>query len=161
VAAMEDVLDLYAEPYDPGYPVVLDNLNTHSPASLYAAFPAPEARRLVRKLEFHHTPSMAPGSTLPNASSPCWSPNASIDACPTWQPWRARWRHGRSDAIGIARPSADTSPPPRAAASSAISLPPPGMINVVAHLVHEPGSRRDVDRCPLRAITPASISACP
>jgi hypothetical protein len=36
--------------------VVLDNLNTHTPASLYAAFPAPEARRLVRKLEFHHTP---------------------------------------------------------------------------------------------------------
>src|ERR671926_430906 len=36
--------------------VVLDNLNTHSPASLYAAFPAPDARRLARKLEFHHTP---------------------------------------------------------------------------------------------------------
>ena len=36
--------------------VVLDNLHTHSPASLYAAFPAPEARRLARKLEFHHTP---------------------------------------------------------------------------------------------------------
>jgi hypothetical protein len=36
--------------------VVLDNLNTHTTASLYAAFPAPEARRLARKLEFHHTP---------------------------------------------------------------------------------------------------------
>jgi DDE superfamily endonuclease len=36
--------------------VVLDNLNTHDAASLYAAFPAPEARRLARKLEFHHTP---------------------------------------------------------------------------------------------------------
>jgi hypothetical protein len=36
--------------------VVLDNLNTHGPASLYAAFPAPEARRLAKKLEFHHTP---------------------------------------------------------------------------------------------------------
>jgi hypothetical protein len=36
--------------------VVLDNLNTHMAASLYAAFPAPEARRLARKLEFHHTP---------------------------------------------------------------------------------------------------------
>ena len=140
VAAMEDVLDLYAEPYDPAYPVVgfderpvqlvaetrtplpaqpgrpqrydyeyerrgvgnvfttveplagwrhvdvterrtaldfahqmrwlvdaayphadlirvvLDNLNTHGAAALYAAFPAAEARRLARKLEFHHTP---------------------------------------------------------------------------------------------------------
>lgn len=36
--------------------VVLDNLNTHTTAALYAAFPAPEARRLARKLEFHHTP---------------------------------------------------------------------------------------------------------
>jgi len=36
--------------------VVLDNLNTHDAASLYAAFPAPEARRLAKKLEFHRTP---------------------------------------------------------------------------------------------------------
>lgn len=36
--------------------VVLDNLNTHTPAALYAAFPPAEARRLVSKLEFHHTP---------------------------------------------------------------------------------------------------------
>lgn len=36
--------------------VVLDNLNTHTPAALYAAFPAPEARRLAKKLELHHTP---------------------------------------------------------------------------------------------------------
>jgi hypothetical protein len=36
--------------------VVLDNLNTHTAASLYAAFPAPEARRLTKKLQFHHTP---------------------------------------------------------------------------------------------------------
>jgi hypothetical protein len=36
--------------------VVLDNLNTHTTASLYAAFSPNEARRLARKLEFHHTP---------------------------------------------------------------------------------------------------------
>ncbi len=36
--------------------VVLDNLNTHRPASLYETFPAAEARRIVRRLEFHHTP---------------------------------------------------------------------------------------------------------
>ena len=36
--------------------VVLDNLNTHTPASLYAAFPPAEARRLAKRLEFHHTP---------------------------------------------------------------------------------------------------------
>jgi hypothetical protein len=36
--------------------LVLDNLNTHSPASLYEAFPPQEAKRLADKLEIHHTP---------------------------------------------------------------------------------------------------------
>ena len=36
--------------------VVLDNLNTHTPAALYEAFPPAEARRLLRTLEFHYTP---------------------------------------------------------------------------------------------------------
>jgi hypothetical protein len=36
--------------------VVLDNLNTHTPAALYEAFAPAEARRILRKLEFHYTP---------------------------------------------------------------------------------------------------------
>jgi hypothetical protein len=36
--------------------VVLDNLSTHSPAALYQTFPPEEARRLVKRLEFHYTP---------------------------------------------------------------------------------------------------------
>ena len=36
--------------------VVLDNLNTHRPASLYQTFPAAEARRIAKRLEFHYTP---------------------------------------------------------------------------------------------------------
>ena len=36
--------------------LVLDQLNTHSPASLYQAFPPAEARRLADKLEIHYTP---------------------------------------------------------------------------------------------------------
>ena len=39
--------------------VVLDNLNTHGPASLYTAFAPEEARRLAKRLEFHHTPKHA------------------------------------------------------------------------------------------------------
>ena len=39
--------------------VVLDNLSTHSPAALYQALPAPEARRVLRRLEFHYTPKHA------------------------------------------------------------------------------------------------------
>ena len=36
--------------------VVLDNLNTDSPASFYEAFEPEEARRLANRFEFHHTP---------------------------------------------------------------------------------------------------------
>jgi hypothetical protein len=36
--------------------VILDNLNIHRPAALYEAFPPAEARRILRRLEFHYTP---------------------------------------------------------------------------------------------------------
>jgi len=36
--------------------IVMDNLNTHSPASFYEAFEPEEARRLVNRFEFHYTP---------------------------------------------------------------------------------------------------------
>jgi transposase len=36
--------------------LVLDNLNTHTPAALYEAFPPAEARRIVERLEIHYTP---------------------------------------------------------------------------------------------------------
>ncbi len=36
--------------------LVMDNLNTHSFASLYEAFPPPEARRLSERLDIHYTP---------------------------------------------------------------------------------------------------------
>ena len=36
--------------------LVMDNLNTHSPASLYEAFEPREAKRLAERLEIHHTP---------------------------------------------------------------------------------------------------------
>lgn len=39
--------------------VVLDNLSTHRPAALYEAFPAPEARRILKRLDFHYTPKHA------------------------------------------------------------------------------------------------------
>ncbi len=39
--------------------VVLDNLSTHSAGALYQAFPASEARRVLRRLEFHYVPKHA------------------------------------------------------------------------------------------------------
>lgn len=39
--------------------VVLDNLSTHTAAALYQTFPPAEARRVIRRLEFHYTPKHA------------------------------------------------------------------------------------------------------
>ena len=36
--------------------LVTDNLNTHTPACLYEAFPPEQARRIAEKLEWHYTP---------------------------------------------------------------------------------------------------------
>lgn len=36
--------------------LVMDNLNTHKPASLYKRYPPEEARRIMRRLEIHYTP---------------------------------------------------------------------------------------------------------
>jgi transposase len=55
---MRELVDLHFPEADK-IRVVLDNLSTHSPAALYQAFPAPEARRVLRRLEFHHTPKHA------------------------------------------------------------------------------------------------------
>lgn len=58
----QDWAEVMRELADVRYPeaekivVVLDNLNTHTPASFYAAFAPQEARRLVERFEFHYTP---------------------------------------------------------------------------------------------------------
>jgi hypothetical protein len=36
--------------------LIMDQLNTHSPASLYEAFPPEQAQRLAERIEIHHTP---------------------------------------------------------------------------------------------------------
>jgi transposase len=63
--AAEDFAQCMREISDVHFPkaekirVVMDNLSTHSPSALYQAFPAPEARRVLRRLEFHYTPKHA------------------------------------------------------------------------------------------------------
>jgi hypothetical protein len=55
---MEDVLAVYTRAHDPDCPVVcLDETSKQlKPASLYEAFSAAEARRLVERFEWHYTP---------------------------------------------------------------------------------------------------------
>src|SRR5918995_6321845 len=60
---IKDLLDVH---YPAAEQIVLvqDNLNTHTPASLYEAFAPAEAKRLADRLELHYTPSTAAGCSM-------------------------------------------------------------------------------------------------
>jgi hypothetical protein len=79
--------------------LVLDNLNTHTPGSLYEAFPPPEAKRIADRLELHYTPKH--GSWLNIAEielsvlgRQCL--NRRIADQPTLQNETAAWQHSRN-----------------------------------------------------------------
>src|SRR4051795_3894097 len=61
----QDYAERLRELVDVDYPaaacirIVQDNLSTHTPGSLYEAFPAAEAHRILERLEFHYTPKHA------------------------------------------------------------------------------------------------------
>ena len=61
----QDFAECMRELVDDDYPntpvvrVVMDNLSTHSPGAIYDTFPAAEARRVLKRLEFHYTPKHA------------------------------------------------------------------------------------------------------
>jgi transposase len=55
---MRDLADIHYSDAD-RIRVVTDNLSTHTAGALYEAFPAPEAHRVLQRLEFHYTPKHA------------------------------------------------------------------------------------------------------
>jgi len=63
--ASSDFAECMRDLVDQHYPkselirVVMDNLSTHTPAALYETFEPAEARRILRRLEFHYTPKHA------------------------------------------------------------------------------------------------------
>ena len=110
---LKDLADIHC-PQAPKIVLVNDNLNTHKPASLYEAFPAAEARRLVERFEWHYSPKH--GSWLDLAetelsvlSSPCLDcriPDRQplIDAIVAWEtdrnkyPAKVDWQFTPDDA---------------------------------------------------------------
>jgi len=94
--------------------LVQDNLNTHKPASLYEAFPAAEARRLVERFEWHYTPKHGSWLNLAESelsvlSTQCLDERISdkqtlVDEIATWQANRnkanvkSNWRFSTKDA---------------------------------------------------------------
>ena len=55
---MRDLVDIHY-PRAKRIRVVMDNLSTHRPGALYETFEPDEARRILRRLEFHFTPKHA------------------------------------------------------------------------------------------------------
>ena len=102
-----------AYPEVPVVRVVLDNLNTHRPASLYEAFPAAEARRIVKRLEFHHTPKhgswLNPVLSLPKgwrrSSSACCLAPASVSVSPPRPPSAGKYKPWSGSAMPPKPPS--------------------------------------------------------
>jgi len=63
--------------------LVQDNLNIHSKSSLYEAFPAVEARRLVERFEWHYTPKHGSWLDLAESELGVLSSSASTAGFPT------------------------------------------------------------------------------
>ena len=75
---MRELVDVHY-PHAEQIRVVLDNLSTHTQGALYDTFPPEEARRILRRLEFHYTPKHASWLNMVGSKSACSSSNASIE----------------------------------------------------------------------------------
>jgi hypothetical protein len=70
--------------------VVLDNLSTHNPGALYETFPAPEAHRILQRLEFHYTPKHASWLNMVESSGKRFS--AYDETCARAEKFGSLWR---------------------------------------------------------------------
>jgi len=99
---MRDLVDIHYPDADL-IRVVLDNLSTHSQAALYETFPAPQARRILRKLEFHYTPKHASWLTMAEIEIGVMNEqclNRRIPSRPTLVDELAAWEQRRNDEGG-------------------------------------------------------------
>ena len=83
--------------------LVLDNLNTHTPASLYEAFPPAEAKRLADKLELHYTPKHGSWLNMAEIELGVLARQCLDRRLPTARPWSGRSPPGRPRATGRPR----------------------------------------------------------
>jgi DDE superfamily endonuclease len=95
--------------------VVQDNLSTHSAGSLYDTFPPAEARRILRRLEFHYTPSTPAGSTWSRSKLECCAASALTGASTVKISSNARSRLGNVSATPQAPASNGCSQPKKLA----------------------------------------------
>ena len=97
---LKDLSDVYF-PAAEKIVLVQDNLSTHTPASLYAAFPAPEARRLVERFEWHYTPKHGSWLDMAESELAVLTRQYLAAASPTSRPSRKKWPPGSATETSI------------------------------------------------------------
>ncbi len=81
--------------------LVMDNLNTHSPASFYEVFDPAEARRLAERLEIHYTPKHGSWLNMAEIELSVLARQCLSDRFPTMEALAAQvdaWQHERNQA---------------------------------------------------------------
>jgi DDE superfamily endonuclease len=102
--------------------LVQDDLNTHTPASLDAAFAPGEAKRLADRLELHYSPRHGSWLNMAEIELAVLAGQC-LDRRPTGRPWRGRSPRGRRRATGPVVGSTGGSRPRTPASSSSTSTP--------------------------------------
>ena len=91
--------------------LVMDNLNTHHPASLYEAFEPAEARRIAERLEIHYTPKHGSWLNMAEIEIGVLSRQCLDRRIPIRRSCGGRWRRGRVSATGRRCEWTGASPP--------------------------------------------------
>jgi hypothetical protein len=113
---MRELVDVYF-PHATLISVVLDNLNTHSPASVYATFASAEAKRILNKLEFRSTPKHGSWLNMAELEFTLQHRNASTGDSPVRPMLNGKWPPGKPNGMRAKRPSHGALPLPRRARS--------------------------------------------
>ena len=116
---LKDLADTHF-PHKTAIVLVQDNLNIHSKASLYEAFPAAEARHLVERFEWHYTPKHGTGSISPSPNSASYRPSVSTAAYPISKPSSTRLPPGSKTDMQITPRPIGTSQRPTPASNSSV-----------------------------------------
>ena len=83
--------------------LVMDQLNTHSPASLYEAFPPAEAKRLADRLEIHYTPKHGSWLNMAEIELSVLQRQCLNRRLGDRRRWSERWRRGSPPATPLSR----------------------------------------------------------
>ena len=122
---MRDLADIHY-PHADQSRIVMDDLSTHTAGALYEAFPAPEAHRILRRLEFHYTAKHASWLNMVRSRSACCAGSVWIGALVSARPSIVKSWHGSASAMRPARASNGSSRRRRRARSwpASIQTPP-------------------------------------